>query len=141
MNSTVRTLPQARVGSYRWTICALLFFATTINYVDRQALAVVLPSLRTDLGLTSVDYGTVTTLFLVAYTVAQLVSGVVIDRLGTRAGFLIFIVVWSVSAMAHALAQGVWSLGLLRLILGAGEAGNWPAGGKAIAEWLPKSRV
>ena len=67
-------------------------------------------------------------------------SGVVIDRLGTRAGFLIFIVVWSVSAMAHALAQGVWSLGLLRLILGAGEAGNWPAGGKAIAEWLPKSR-
>lgn len=128
------------VKSLRGLILTLLCLSTVINYVDRQALAVVLPSLRKDLALSSVDYGTVTTLFLMAYTVAQLGSGIVIDRLSTRLGFVLFVVVWSLAAMAHAFVNGVWSLGLCRLILGLGEAGNWPAGGKAIAEWLPKSR-
>ena len=127
-------------ASLRWLILALLCLSTVINYVDRQALAIVVPRLREDLGLTSVQYGTVTTLFMVAYTVAQIGSGIMIDRLGTRVGFLISVVVWSIAAVAHAFAQGVWSLGIFRLLLGIGEAGNWPAGGKAIAEWFPKSR-
>jgi MFS transporter, ACS family, hexuronate transporter len=128
------------VKPLRWTILGLLCLSTVINYVDRQALAVVLPSLRQDLGLSSIEYGTVTTLFLAAYTVAQIASGVMIDRLGTRVGFLISVVVWSAAAAAHAFAQGVWSLAILRVLLGLGEAGNWPAGGKAIAEWFPKAR-
>ncbi|MDZ4797925.1 MAG: MFS transporter [Bryobacteraceae bacterium] len=129
-----------RAPSLRWLILSLLCLSTVINYVDRQALAVVVPSLRAELGLSSVDYGTITTFFLIAYTIAQLGAGVLIDRLGTRLGFVIFIVVWSVAAMAHAFAQGALSLGIFRFILGAGEAGNWPAGGKAIAEWFPKAR-
>lgn len=124
----------------RTFILVLLCASTVINYIDRQALAVVLPKLRTDLGLSSVDYGTVTTVFLIAYTLAQVGSGVMIDRLGTRLGFLISILVWSCAAVAHAFAQGVWSLAAFRAILGLGEAGNWPAGGKAVAEWFPKER-
>ena len=127
-------------ASLRWLILGLLCLSTVINYVDRQALAIVVPQLREDLGLSSVQYGTVTTVFLAAYTVAQIASGVMIDRLGTRVGFLISVIVWSVAAVAHAFAQGVWSLGLFRLLLGLGEAGNWPAGGKAIAEWFPKAK-
>ncbi|MDX2153742.1 MAG: MFS transporter [Bryobacteraceae bacterium] len=124
----------------RWLILALLCLSTVINYVDRQTLAVVLPSLRQDLGLSSVDYGTITTLFLIAYTLAQVASGVFIDRIGTRKGFAWFVGVWSLAAVAHAFATGPWSLGALRFLLGLGESGNWPAGGKAIAEWFPKSR-
>jgi ACS family hexuronate transporter-like MFS transporter len=124
----------------RWTILALLCFSTVINYVDRQALAVVLPALRGDLGITSVQYGTITTLFLIAYTAAQVASGVVIDRVGTRTGFIFCVTVWSLAAVGHAFATGPASLASLRFLLGLSEAGNWPAGAKAIAEWFPKSR-
>lgn len=124
----------------RWLILTLLCLSTAINYIDRQAIAVVLPALRKDLGLSSVDYGTITTLFLLAYTVAQFGSGILIDRIGTRKGFVLSITVWSLASVAHAFADGIWSLGILRVLLGAGEAGNWPAGGKAIAEWLPRER-
>ena len=121
-------------------ILGLLCFSTIINYVDRQALSILVPRLREELGLSSVQYGTITTVFMAAYTVGQIGSGIMIDRLGTRLGFLISVLVWSVAAVAHAFAQGVWSLGLFRLLLGIGEAGNWPAGGKAIGEWFPKTR-
>lgn len=124
----------------RWTILALLCLSTVINYIDRQALSVLLPSLRKDLGITSAQYGSVTTLFLIAYTVGQVAGGMVIDRLGTRLGFVLSIAAWSVAAAAHAFARGVVSLSVFRVLLGLGEAGNWPAGGKAIAEWFPKSR-
>jgi ACS family hexuronate transporter-like MFS transporter len=124
----------------RWTILALLCLSTVINYIDRQALSVLLPSLRKDLGITSAQYGSVTTLFLAAYTVGQVAGGMVIDRLGTRLGFVLSIAAWSVAAGAHAFARGVVSLAVFRVLLGLGEAGNWPAGGKAIAEWFPKSR-
>ncbi len=124
----------------RWWVLALLCSSTIINYVDRQALAVVLPQLRVDLGLTSYDYGVVTTAFLIAYTLAQVGSGVLIDRIGTRLGFVVSVAVWSFAAMAHAFAAGAASLIVLRCLLGLGEAGNWPAGGKAIAEWFPKHR-
>lgn len=124
----------------RWIILALLFLSTVINYIDRMALAVVLPNLRSDLGIGSAEYGAIMTLFLVAYTVAQLFAGVIIDRVGTRIGFAVAIVAWSAASIGHALAQGALSLGILRFLLGLSEAGNWPAGAKAIAEWIPKSR-
>ncbi|MBL8227860.1 MAG: MFS transporter [Bryobacterales bacterium] len=118
----------------------MLCLSTVINYVDRQALAVVLPELRKDLGITSAQYGAITTWFLAAYTVGQIGGGIVIDRLGTRLGFAGSILIWSIAAALHAFASGPVSLSVMRVLLGIGEAGNWPAGGKAISEWFPKSR-
>jgi MFS transporter, ACS family, hexuronate transporter len=129
-----------RLERLRWLILGLLFLSTVINYVDRQALSVLLPTLRGELGLSSAEYGTITTLFLAAYTVAQLGAGVVIDRVGTRRGFAWAIVVWSIAAVAHAFARGPVSLSIFRFALGIGEAGNWPAGGKAVAQWFPQQR-
>ncbi len=128
------------LGRLRWIVLGLLCLSTVINYIDRQALSVILPMLRKDLGLSSVDYGTITTLFLLAYTLAQVVSGIWIDRFGTRLGFVVSVAVWSVAAVAHAVVQGAFGLGAFRILLGFGEAGNWPAGAKAISEWFPKSR-
>lgn len=124
----------------RWLILGLLFLSTTVNYVDRQALSVLLPTLRSELGLTSSAYGTIVTLFLVAYTVSQLLSGLLIDRIGTRHGLALSALLWSLAAVAHAFSLGAASLGVFRFLLGLGEAGNWPAGGKAIAEWFPRHR-
>jgi MFS transporter, ACS family, hexuronate transporter len=132
-----RTLPLARL---RWIILALLFLSTVINYIDRQALSVLLPVLRTELNLTSADYGTITTIFLLAYTVGQLIAGVWIDKVGTRIGFAVSIIGWSIAAILHAFARGPWTLGVFRGLLGVGEAGNWPAGGKAVAQWFPQHR-
>jgi len=129
-----------RLNKLRWLILILLFTSTMINYVDRQALSVLLPALRADLGLSSAAYGTITTLFLVAYTISQVGFGVLIDKIGTRLGFALSIVVWSIAAMLHAFAGGALSLGILRFALGLGEAGNWPAGGKAISQWFPAHR-
>jgi MFS transporter, ACS family, hexuronate transporter len=128
---------QARL---RWLVLSLLFASTVINYVDRQALSVLLPALRTDLQLSSADYGAITTAFMLAYTVSQLLSGALIDRVGTRTGFAIAMLVWSVAAALHATASSAWSLLALRVMLGFGEAGNWPAGAKAVAEWFPQPR-
>ena len=124
----------------RWLILSLLFLSTVINYVDRQALSVLLPTLRGELGISSSEYGTITTLFLTAYTIGQLFAGIVIDRIGTRRGFAVSIILWSLAAIAHAFARGPLSFGLLRFALGIGEAGNWPAGGKAVAQWFPQQR-
>lgn len=124
----------------RWLILFLLFLSTVINYVDRQALSVLLPTLRSELGISSSEYGTITTLFLTAYTIGQLFAGLVIDRIGTRRGFAVSIILWSLAAIAHAFARGPISFALLRFALGIGEAGNWPAGGKAVAQWFPQHR-
>jgi MFS transporter, ACS family, hexuronate transporter len=129
-----------RLERLRWLILGLLFLSTVINYVDRQALSVLLPTLRGELGLSSAEYGTITTLFLAAYTVAQLGAGLVIDRVGTRRGFAWAIIIWSIAAVAHAFARGPLSLSVFRFALGIGEAGNWPAGGKAVAQWFPQRR-
>jgi ACS family hexuronate transporter-like MFS transporter len=124
----------------RWLILLLLFLSTAINYVDRQALSVLLPTLRSELGLTSADYGMITTLFLVAYTLSQLGSGLLVDRIGPRRGLAWSITLWSTAAIAHALARGAASVAAFRFLLGLGEAGNWPAGGKVIAQWFPPQR-
>lgn len=124
----------------RWLILALLFFSTVINYVDRQALSVLLPTLREKLGLSSADYGTITTVFLLAYTLAQVPVGMWIDKVGTRLGFSLSIAGWSIAAILHAFVTGPLSLIFARGLLGLTEAGNWPAGTKAVASWFPQHR-
>ncbi len=122
----------------RWTICALLFLASTINYVDRQTISVLKPHLQSVLHWSESDYGWIVFAFQLAYALMFTVAGVVMDWLGTRLGYAISITWWSFAAMAHALARGAISFGAARFLLGAGEAGNFPAAIKAVAEWFPK---
>lgn len=116
---------------------ALAFAATLINYLDRQALSVAAPVLRAQFHLSNIDYSRILFAFMLAYTVMNGVSGVWIDRLGTRAGYALFVGWWSLCALLHAFAQGLLSLGILRFLLGLGEAGNWPGAVKVVAEWFP----
>jgi ACS family hexuronate transporter-like MFS transporter len=127
-----------RVGAVRWTICALLFLATTINYVDRQVIGILKPDLQADIGWTEIEYSNVVFAFTFAYAVSLLLMGRLIDRLGTRTGFSISVVWWSIAAMAHALAHSVLGFGAARFALGLGEGGNFPASIKTVAEWFPK---
>jgi ACS family hexuronate transporter-like MFS transporter len=126
-----------RLPHLRYIIAILLLLATTINYMDRLALSVVSPMLRREFGMGEQDYGEVIFFFLTAYAVMYAVSGVLIDRLGTRRGYALSVFAWSLIAMAHALVRGKWSLAACRFLLGAAEPGNWPAAGKAVAEWFP----
>jgi MFS transporter, ACS family, aldohexuronate transporter len=121
----------------RWVMIALVFFATAINYLDRQTLSVVAPLLVTQFHMTGESYSRVIFAFMLAYTLMNGVSGPLIDRLGTRLGYALTTIWWSVAAMLHALARGPWSLGVYRFLLGMGEAGNWPGGVKVVAEWFP----
>jgi MFS transporter, ACS family, aldohexuronate transporter len=123
---------------YRWRICALLFFATTINYVDRQVLGVLAPYLQPIIGWNEIQYGYIVTSFQAAYAVGLLIAGGVIDRLGTRIGYAIAISIWSLAAMGHALVQSVIGFAIARFALGLGEAGNFPAAIKTVAEWFPR---
>lgn len=138
MNSTVRTVEATRVGSYRWSICALLFFATTINYVDRQVIGLLKPTLQGQFGWTEIDYSNIVFAFQVAYAAGLLLVGRVIDRFGVYKGFSFAVVFWSLAAMAHALAQSVMGFGIARFALGLGESGNFPASIKTVAEWHPR---
>ncbi len=124
----------------RWLILGLLFLSTVINYLDRQALSVLLPTLRTELGLSSADYGVITTAFLLAYTFAQVPIGMWIDKVGTRVGFSVSVIGWSIAAILHAFVVGPFTLIAARVFLGVTEAGNWPAGTKAVASWFPQKR-
>src|SRR4029434_5015310 len=134
MNSTVEVVQSARVGSYRWSICALLFFATTINYVDRQVIGLLKPTLQGQFAWTEIDYSNIVFAFQVAYAVGLLMVGRVIDRFGVYKGFSFAIVFWSLAALAHALAESVLGFGIVRFALGLGEAGNFPASIKTVAE-------
>jgi len=123
---------------FRWTICALLFAATTINYLDRQVLGILAPTLEEKLGWDELDYARIVMAFQAAYALGLLGFGRLIDRIGTRHGYAISIFAWSVAATAHALARGLWGFGLARFALGLGEAGNFPAAIKAVTEWFPR---
>ena len=127
-----------RIGRYRWVICGLLFFATTVNYVDRQVLGILSKDLKAAIGWTEVDYGNIVAAFNAAYAFGLLLAGRLMDRIGTRAGYAIAIVWWSLAAMAHALARTPFGFGVARAALGIGEAGNFPAAIKTVAEWFPK---
>ena len=128
----------ARVGRYRWVICALLFFATTINYVDRQVIGILAKDLQTIIGWSEIDYGNIVAAFNAAYALGLLVSGRLIDRFGTRVGYALAIVVWSVAGMSASLARSAFGFGMARAALGLGEAANFPAAIKTVAEWFPK---
>lgn len=147
-----------KIGNYRWTICALLFFATTVNYLDRQVLSLLAPELSDSFGWTNTDYANITAVFQFVYAISMLFAGRIIDRLGTKAGFTWAIIIWSIGAIMHAYAIGIGTasnsvltwigigavpvsiLGFMisRAVLAFGEAGNFPAAIKATAEYFPK---
>jgi MFS transporter, ACS family, aldohexuronate transporter len=147
----------ARAGHFRWVICGLLFFAATVNYIDRQVIGILKPTLQQQFGWSEIDYGDIVFAFQLAYAVGFLIAGRLIDRVGTRIGFALAIVLWSLAAIAHAEAPVFGPavaaiLGLVgltysasvagfmaaRMALGLGEAGNFPAAIKVVAEWFPK---
>jgi ACS family hexuronate transporter-like MFS transporter len=152
------TPAQSVVGRYRWTICALLFFATTINYLDRQVLSLLAPVLTEQFSWTNTDYANITATFQFVYAISMLFAGRVIDRMGTKRAYVLAIIIWSLGAIGHAYAIGIGeavntvftSIGLAvvpvsvagfmigRAVLAVGEAGNFPAAIKATAEYFPK---
>jgi ACS family hexuronate transporter-like MFS transporter len=131
--------PGGRLGHVRWTICAMLFAATSINYMDRQVIAILKPTLEHSIGMTEVGYGHIMSAFMVAYALGLLAAGRFVDKVGTRIGYMVIMAVWSLSAMGHALANSVLEFGIARFCLGLGESGNFPAAIKTVAEWFPQS--
>lgn len=146
------------IGKYRWTICSLLFFATTVNYLDRQVLSLLAPSLSEEFGWSNTDYANITAVFQFIYAISMLFAGRIIDKLGTKKGYILAIIVWSIGAIMHAYSLPVgtafstfmvWigvgavpisiaGFMLSRAVLGFGESGNFPAAIKAVAEYFPK---
>ncbi len=137
------SLAGSRIGRVRWTICAMLFAATTINYMDRQVLGLLKPTLMKSvadhgIGLTEVGFANVVGAFVVAYAIGLLFAGRFVDKVGTRIGYMAIMAIWSLSAMGHALVNSVFQLGIARFCLGIGESGNFPAALKTVAEWFPQ---
>lgn len=126
-----------KVGHYRWRIIALLFFATTINYIDRQVLGMLKPIITDDIHISEADYGYIVSAFQAAYAIGLLFIGRVIDKFGTRISYAVAIVVWSLAGCFHAAARGPLGFGIARFFLGLGESANFPAAIKATAEWFP----
>ena len=127
-----------RVGSYRWRVVALLFFATTINYIDRQILSMLKPFIAEDFALSEASYGYIVSAFQAAYAVGLLFAGGLIDRFGTRISYAVAVGVWSLAGCLHAAARNALGFGIARFFLGLGESANFPAAIKATAEWFPK---
>ncbi|MCX6630466.1 MAG: MFS transporter [Candidatus Solibacter sp.] len=134
----MRTIGKPVRSRYRWVICALLFFATTVNYMDRQVLGILAPTLQKEIGWSESQYGLIVTAFQAAYAIGLLGVGRMIDLVGTRVGYIISVIWWSLAAMAHAAARSAFGFGVARFALGLGEAGNFPAAVKVVAEWFPK---
>ena len=127
-----------RVGRHRWVIVGLLFAATAINYVDRQMIGVLKPTLSAEFGWSESDYANIVFWFQLAYAIGYISFGRVVDRLGARLGYTIALVIWTISHMAHGLATGVTSFAAARFGLGIGESGNFPAGIRAVTDWFPQ---
>lgn len=125
-------------SSYRWVVCALLFFATTINYIDRQLLGILAPTLQTEIGWNEIEYANIVTSFQCAYAIGLLGFGWLIDRIGSRIGLIMAVLVWSIASAAHGLAGSVAGFAFARFGLGLAEAGNFPASIKVVSEWFPK---
>lgn len=127
-----------KIGNYRWTICALVFFATTVNYLDRQVIGILKPLLETDLDIGEKAYSHIIMAFQLCYAVGMVIAGRLIDKFGTKLGYAAVLTLWSIAAMGHALAKGVFGFGFWRGFLGISESGNFPAAIKTVAEWFPK---
>jgi len=127
-----------QIGKYRWKILSLIFFATTINYIDRQVIGILKPFIAENLGWSEADYGYIVTAFQIAYAIGLVTTGRFLDKFGTRIGYLWAIVVWSIAGIAHAAARGFMSFAAARFMLGIGESANFPAAVKSVAEWFPK---
>src|SRR5438105_6698321 len=134
----VTAIEPDRLSSYRWTICALLFVATTINYVDRQVLGILAPTLQRALNWSESDYGDIISWFSFAYAFGFLVAGRVIDRIGVRRGLGAAVIGWSAAAVGHAFARTVAGFSFARALLGASESAIFPGSIKAVAEWFPQ---
>src|SRR5882724_3464655 len=128
----------AKIGRYRWVICALLFFATTINYVDRQVIGILAKDLQKIIGWSEADYGNIVGGFNAAYAVGLLLAGRFMDRFGTKIGYATGLIIWSLAAIGHAFAGSPLGFGIARVALGFGEACNFPAAIKTVAEWFPR---
>lgn len=131
-------LPSEALTRYRWVICALLFFATTVNYIDRQILSLLKETLDREIGWTNAQFGWVNSAFQLAYGAGLLGFGWFVDRFGTKTGYAVSIAAWSVAAIAHSLVGSVGGFLAARSALGLGEAGNFPSAIKAVALWFPK---
>jgi MFS transporter, ACS family, hexuronate transporter len=129
-----------KIPKLRWVIAFLLCLSTMINYLDRQAIGVVSVDIRREFSLNEQDYSHILTLFFLAYAIMYAGSGYIVDRLGTRRGFAVFISGWSIAQLLHGFAIGKWSLGTFRFLLGLSEPGAWPAAAKAISEWFPPAQ-
>jgi len=142
MNPTLRSSPPGTdtsvVGKYRWTICSLVFFATTINYLDRAVISLLKPYLEKTFNWNSGDYANIEIAFKLAYAVGMVGVGRIIDKLGTKIGYALSTALWSLAAMGHALVSSTLGFGVARAFLGVTEAGNFPAAIKTTAEWFPQ---
>jgi ACS family hexuronate transporter-like MFS transporter len=137
-NEAADTNPKTSGGNVRWGICGLLFFAATVNYMDRQVIGLLKPMLQLRFGWTEIGYGNIVFFFTMAYGLGSIFVAKMIDRLGTRRGFSLAVLFWSISAMAHSAATSVFQFAVARFSLGIGEAGRFPSSIKAVAEWFPK---
>ncbi len=126
-----------KVNGLRWWIIALIFIATVINYIDRTAFALLWPQMGEDLGMDKSDYAVMLNVFMACYALGKFASGKLYDIIGTRLGFTVSIIIWSLASAFHAFARGLFSLSLVRGLLGVGEAGNWPGAVKSNGEWFP----
>ena len=135
---TVIAQATEKVGRYRWVVVALLFAATAINYVDRQMIGVLKPTLSAEFGWSETDFSTIVFWFQAAYAIGYIGFGRIVDAFGARLGYSIAIVIWTISHMAHGLATGVTSFAAARFGLGIGESGNFPAGIRAVTDWFPQ---
>src|SRR6195256_2132452 len=134
MKSTI----QQPMGKYRWVVVTLLFMATTINYLDRQVIGLLKDNLSKEFNWSEQGYSNIVMAFSAAYAVGLLGFGRFVDRIGSKLGYTIAVIIWSIAAMAHALVKTTFGFGFARAALGLGEAGNFPAAIKAVAEWFPK---
>ncbi len=128
-----------KIPKFRWIIAGLILLATTINYIDRQALSIAENAISKEFGLTAQDYSWIVFWFLLSYAVMQALMGKVIDKIGAKKGFSFSVIFWSIANMLHALGTGMVSLSIYRFLLGIGEAGNFPAASKVISKWFPKN--
>ncbi|HEY0667003.1 MAG TPA: MFS transporter [Sphingobacteriaceae bacterium] len=129
---------KSKIGNYRWTICSLVFFATTINYLDRQVISLLKPILEKEFSWTESDYSNIVIAFQLAYALGMLGVGRIIDKIGTKLGYALSLLLWSIASILHAFATSTFSFGVYRAFLGVTEAGNFPAAIKTVAEWFPK---